>query len=258
MAEGKSLDDLRRDIDAIDDALHDLLMRRASVTDAIARTKPRVDGRIPLARAMRPAREAEIMRRAIARHSGSLPVETVVRVIREVLAASLRAQTPFRAHVLNDDHLVGLAHEYFGAGTPLSRNGDADKIVERCVKDPNVIAVLPIPGSSYPWWKALGKSGGPRVIAKLPFVDRGAEPRAYVLAAIEQEPTGDDTTLVMGDELTEHALAAAGIAARKNQPGLFETDAFVAHDDPRLAKLGAVAIGGYANPVTVRTKELAQ
>jgi len=261
MANAKPLEELRREVDAIDDALHDLLMRRAAVTDAIARTKPRTRGHIPLALAMRPAREAEIMRRFVARHTGSPPIGTVIRVIREVLAASLAAQTPVRVHVVDEPAIGDLAHAYFGAETKLIRHDTASAVVGACAGDADSIGVMPLPGNDR-WWTRLAPAGsnGPRVIAKLPFI-AGPGPTAFAIAAIEQESTGDDTTLLLADaSLSPAQLKDAGISARQVANGLFAAEGFVARNDPRLATFAThvVPIGGFANPVTIKAKELAR
>src|SRR5438270_7424679 len=60
------LEDLRSEIDQIDDALHDLLMQRAEVSGEIAKVKqardPQRQGLVP---AFRAAREAAILRRLL-------------------------------------------------------------------------------------------------------------------------------------------------------------------------------------------------
>src|SRR3546814_11677568 len=56
-----ALDDLRRQVDEIDDAIHDLLMRRAKLGESIGLVKG--DGRATL----RPEREAQILRRLASR-----------------------------------------------------------------------------------------------------------------------------------------------------------------------------------------------
>src|ERR1700730_11841719 len=79
-----TLDDLRRQIDAIDDQLHDLIMRRTEVVEAIGKEKK--DGKVPPSR---PGREAIILRRVAARHSGNFPAVALVRMWREMLAATV-------------------------------------------------------------------------------------------------------------------------------------------------------------------------
>ena len=56
---------LRARLDDLDDKMHDLLMERALVIESVARSgKPA---------AFRPGREAAILRRLLARHTGKLP-----------------------------------------------------------------------------------------------------------------------------------------------------------------------------------------
>jgi chorismate mutase / prephenate dehydratase len=270
MANAKPLEELRREVDAIDDALHDLLMRRAAVTDAIARTKPRTRGHIPLALAMRPAREAEIMRRFVARHTGSPPIGTVIRVIREVLAASLAAQTPVRVHVVNEPAIGDLAHAYFGAETKLIRHDTASAVVRACAGDADSIGVVPS-FSGEQWWSQLSAFGAksPRVIARLPFLAGDDEVLGgYAIAAIEQEPTGDDSTLLvakvpsdpkeLGAQLVAANFSTRAIVYSYDGYMLIEVGELIAHDDPRLAKLGARSIGGFANPAMAKKKEPAR
>jgi chorismate mutase-like protein len=78
-ADKPSLADLRREIDRIDDALHDLIMRRAELTAGVAASKPGGSGTV------RPAREAAILRRLVARHKGSFPRAIVARIWREII-----------------------------------------------------------------------------------------------------------------------------------------------------------------------------
>src|ERR1700689_4602781 len=78
---------LRAELDRIDNALHDLLMQRASVVEHVARSgKPA---------AFRPGREAQIITRLLARHSGHLPRQAGFRIWRELLAGTTAMQGPF-------------------------------------------------------------------------------------------------------------------------------------------------------------------
>src|SRR3978361_2219874 len=71
---------LRAELDRIDNTIHDLLMRRAEVVEHVARSgKPA---------ALRPGREASILRRLVGRHQGALPAVSVTRIWRELLAGA--------------------------------------------------------------------------------------------------------------------------------------------------------------------------
>ena len=284
--ESATLEDLRREIDGIDDALHDLLIRRANVARAVAKVKqPGADqGSGMLVPALRPAREAAILRRLLARHEGDLPPQVLVRIWREIIAASLRVQSKFHLHVYAPDAHSGfadLAHAHFGALTPIRAHTRPSMVVHACAEEPNSLGIVPIPAIEEPgpvWWTQLAAAGerGPRVVAKLPFVQDGKDGiSAYAIGSVEQEPSGDDTTLLLLEvasgvsrttlkSLLKNAglkakLLAAGRLADKNAPDevLLEVEGFVGKDDARLAKLAKAAgdaiirvapIGGYANP----------
>ncbi len=82
---------LRRRIDEIDDRLQDLLTERVSIVSRVADSKQRSGGVAP----HQPAREAEILRRLVARNNGAMPAASLVRIWRELLAATTRMQGAF-------------------------------------------------------------------------------------------------------------------------------------------------------------------
>jgi chorismate mutase/prephenate dehydratase len=75
-AAGADLPALRAELDRLDDAVHDLLMRRAEVVQQVGALG--VKGAVPL----RPGREASIVRRLLARHRGAFPAAGIVRLWR--------------------------------------------------------------------------------------------------------------------------------------------------------------------------------
>jgi chorismate mutase len=287
--ENRTLDDLRREIDQIDDVLHDLLIRRADLSHVIAQIKQPLaeKGNGALASAIRPAREAAILRRLLARHRGGLPPRVIVRIWREIIAASLRAQTKFYLHVCggqNQTAFRDLAHAYFGSLTPIRTHAKPSLVVHACAEEPNSLGIVPLPEieePGAPWWAQLASAGerGPRVIAKLPFVVDGEDvPPAYAIGAVEQEPSGDDTTLLLleivpglsrnkllsmlKDARLDAKLVAAGRLLEKSVPDelLLEVKGFIGKGDPRLPALAEAAgeaiariatIGGFANPVVL-------
>lgn len=283
----ESLEDLRREIDGIDDALHDLLMRRSEITRAIAKVKlARQTAHAGLAMAFRPSREAEILRRLLARHDGAVPKRVLARIWREIIAASLNAQSGFALHVFatgNQPQFVDLAHGHFGSFTPVKTHTRPSLVVHACAEEPSSIGVIPLPNfeeGGPAWWAQLAPAGetGPRIVAKLPFAAREDDVAAYAIGAIEQEPSGDDTTLLLLEiaptvsrTRLKSLLKRAGFEARLSASGrltdkkvpdelLLEVSGFVGRSDPRLAALSEAAgpmiariapIGGFANPIVL-------
>ncbi|ABK42703.1 chorismate mutase [Magnetococcus marinus MC-1] len=84
-----TLVELRDGIDAIDDRIHDLLMKRAELVMRVGELKGKGPAGTPF---YRPEREAQIHRRLEGRHGGPLPVEAVHRIFREIISASLNLE----------------------------------------------------------------------------------------------------------------------------------------------------------------------
>ncbi len=270
---------LRVELDHIDDALHDLLMRRAEVVERVGATKGRV--------AFRPGREADIVRRLLARHRGRLPAQVLARIWRELFAATTTMQGSYVITVCETDPtgpFAACAREHFGALTPLRVHRTPAQAIREVSAGTATAAVLPMPEESEPasaaWWTALLHRDEPRIhiVARLPFWARRPEgaPRAQalVVAAVPPDASRTDRALI-GLELAPEtsrarlatALAAAGLAARAtlvrrdaggSAQALVEVDGLVTDDDPRLAALTdvlhkPVVLGAYAVPVEGET-----
>jgi chorismate mutase-like protein len=284
MSDGNTtLEDLRGEIDAIDDAMHDLLMRRAALADRIgqAKTAAPASGK-PAAVYLRPGREAAVLRRLVRRHSGPFPVQSLVRLWREIMSSLLRLQGPFSVAVLSagDDAPPGLwdlARDYYGATTPMIACHGASQVMREVSEGRATVGVLPFPeqDETAPWWPMLIGAGPdePRVFARLPFYETAAERgalSAVAIACVAPEPTGEDRSL-LAIETTEElsrarlngALIGAGLVpvviVDEARGGvvryLAEVDDFVATTDPRLSQLAAalgaartriVTVGAYA------------
>jgi len=96
------LDEIRRQIDAIDEQLQSLISERAALARAVGETKyPEPVGLSNRPRDYyRPEREAEILRNAVARNKGPLKNEEIVRLFREIMSACLAQQEPMKVAFL--------------------------------------------------------------------------------------------------------------------------------------------------------------
>ena len=275
-----TLDTLRREIDTIDDAMHDLLMRRAALSEQIRAAKG--DGG---AAVFRPGREARILRRLVGRHQGSLPPQVVVLVWREIISAMTRLQAPFTIALYaprKAPRVIELAQAHFGSLTPLLPMGSIGLVLSAVTDGKAQLGLLPLPEEDEtPWWRGLGN--GPDalyILARLPFASVSTERSAVVVGRQAFEPSGEDRGYVIVETDREFsrarlskALEAAGFQAvgfpaeatesSGNAGGnlyLVEMDAYVAPDDPRFgpfvtkAGLGFTrirSIGGYAVPISI-------
>ncbi len=198
---------LRVEVDRIDDAVVDLLLERIAVVQRIGEVKS-TEPRAAPTLALRPAREAQIIRRLAERAGGALPAAALTRMWRELLAATTRLQTPFKVAVLADPtaaHAWPLAHDHFGALTPLVPVQTAQQGFRLIGAGEAELLVLPAPTHDSYWWQrvALTMLDSPlRIVSRLPFCagpvedDRDPPPGALVLGALPLEPSGADLTML--------------------------------------------------------------
>jgi chorismate mutase-like protein len=275
----ESLDALRARIDEIDDRVHQLLMERTAVVEAVARAKQ--NG--PRAAALRPGREAAILRRLMGLHQGAFPRGAIVRIWRELISAQLSVQTQFAVAVYMPSDAASywdLARDHFGSHTPMTAFRSIGQVVRAVTESPATVGVLPMPqeGEPDPWWRGLASRDeqAPRVFARLPFGPRGNvrgdSGDALAIGCVAPEPTGADRSLLVvesggGMSRTRlfSTLAAVGLpctffAAPEQRPeaSLVEVEGFVTDDDERLKTLveqlgdgigRALPIGAYALPL---------
>ena len=270
----KSLEDLRCEIDEIDVAMHELILRRTRVVTHIAAAKGKSGGANFV-----PGREARVLRRLLARHDGPFPRPALARIWREMISVYAAMQGPYAlvAYADGADQTCwDLARDQFGshgAMTPLSNSRD---VVARVFSGEAALGVLPIPNDDDAdcWWRALCVADAPRIVARLPFVPggnaRGGDAGAYAIARVPLDPSGNDRALlviesedairraILHDLLDSVGLRPSAIILRHEEiwMHLIEVDGFVGPDHPVLGQLEelpavsrACAIGGFAVPI---------
>jgi chorismate mutase len=195
----EALDQIRRDIDEIDDALLRLLERRFQAVAEVRAIKEKTGG--GNSSPLRPAREAEILRRLMECDTPGVPPELRYRVWRAILAASSLSQAPLHIHVsaglLNSASLRLAVREHFGAIPEMSHNGE-DSVLGSLAANPGDVAVVAVES---PWLGAymVGRAGKAHVIGCLPWKATGNPPIAFIFGFAAAEPTGADETLLITD-----------------------------------------------------------
>ena len=110
MTDKRDLEQVRADIDAIDQEIQALINRRAKCAQRVAEIK--LD-EVQAAKAQgegdaevvyyRPEREAQVLRRIIERNEGPLEGESVARVFREIMSACLALERPLQVAYLGPE-----------------------------------------------------------------------------------------------------------------------------------------------------------
>jgi chorismate mutase len=182
-----SLTDLRREIDRIDADMHALLIERGEIIDRLIAVKKTEE----TGSAFRPAREAEMMRRLVQRHHGSLPLDTAESIWRVIISTFTYVQAPFAVHAdlsAGDALMRDSARFHFGFTVPFVPHMGAASVVEAVTASKGDLGLVPafaIAGSG-PWWTALEFDSAPKIIARLPFVERADHPAAMPVFVISR------------------------------------------------------------------------
>lgn len=86
-----NLEQIRNDIDSVDQQIQELLNRRATLAEAVAKAKFASEEN-PLF--YRPEREAQVLRKVMERNQGPLSDATMARLFREIMSACLALEAP--------------------------------------------------------------------------------------------------------------------------------------------------------------------
>jgi chorismate mutase len=187
LSEAPTLADLRQEIDRIDEAMHDLLMKRGEIIDRLIRVKQTQE----TGTAFRPAREAEMMRRLVERHRGILPLDTAESIWRVIIATFTYVQAPFAVHAdlsAGEARMRDSARFHFGFTVPFVPHFGAASVVAAVSESKGDLGLVPacdVAGAGV-WWSALEFDSAPKIIARLPFVERPDHPAAAPVFVISR------------------------------------------------------------------------
>jgi chorismate mutase len=239
-----TLEGVRARIDAVDKELLRLIDERAGLAQAVAAAKRTAAGAEPPGFGLRPARETQVLRALLGRARAGAPPGLIVRIWRELMADSLKAQGPFSVAVFGGRHpvrMIELARLRFGAAPPVTLVETAEAAIA-AARPLGGVGVLPLDGGA-PWARLLAEPKL-RVFAVLPCLSAWGPPTALAVAAVEVEPSGADQTLWVTDAAQSAAKIvealgrrglAAGLLAEGGGLKLFALPGFIQPEDARLA-----------------------
>jgi chorismate mutase len=180
-----SLAELRTEIDRIDEAMHRLLLERGEIIGRLIKVKHTAES----GSAFRPAREADMMRRLVERHSGILPFDTAESIWRVIIATFTYVQAPFRVHAdisAGEPAMRDCERFHFGFTVPFVGHMGAAGVVAAVAATPGDLGLVPVNAGAAGgiWWAPLEAADAPKIIARLPFVEREDHPAGLPVFAI--------------------------------------------------------------------------
>lgn len=211
-ATADTLADLRGEIDRIDLEMHRLLMARGEIIDRLIAVKRAQGGGC----AFRPDREAQMMRALVERHSGLLPVDAVEGVWRVIVSTFTYVQANYSVHADDsggDAQMRDCARFHFGFTVPYVPHHGASAVIDAVAASKGDLGMLratgPLEGA---WWTRLVGEATPKIIARLPFVERPDHPAGlpvFIVARPAADAASRDILLyAIGVPRWSHAIPA--------------------------------------------------
>ncbi|WP_457796019.1 chorismate mutase [Methylocystis sp. S23] len=172
-----ALAELRGEIDRIDLEMHRLLMQRGEIIDRLIAVKRAQGGGC----AFRPDREAQMMRALVERHRGLLPVDAVEGVWRVIVSTFTYVQANYSVHADDsggDAQMRDSARFHFGFTVPYMPHHGAGAVIDAVAASGGDLGMLRATGAlaDGAWWVRLIGEDRPKIIARLPFVERPDHP----------------------------------------------------------------------------------
>jgi len=186
-SQAPTLTNLRKEIDRIDVAMHQLLIERGEIIDRLIAVKKSQE----TGSAFRPAREAEMMRSVVKRHKGILPLDAAEGIWRVIISTFTYVQAPFSVHAdlsAGDALMRDSARFHFGFTVPFVAHMGAAAVVAAVSVSKGDLGLVPafaVPAAGA-WWSALEFDAAPKIIARLPFVERSDHPAALPVFVISR------------------------------------------------------------------------
>lgn len=193
-----SLLDTRKKIDAIDTEIHQLLMNRAELVQNVQNAKA-LEG--PIVNAMHADREIEMFRRFSANHSGCLPLASLQRMFREMIATFSHLQCPFRVFVLKGEPLHrDTARYFYGTVIEVVECETVSEMLAQVAAPTSDIILLPADAKNLAEFaETVGQ--GCQIFARLPFWDDGEAyglelPDMFVVGHAPLKTVDNDYTVI--------------------------------------------------------------
>ena len=246
--ETPSLAELRREIDRIDEKMHGLLMERGEIINRLISVKQTQES----GSAFRPAREAEMMRRLVDRHRGILPLDTAESIWRVIISTFTYVQAPFSVHAdlsAGDAAMRDSARFHFGFTVPFVAHMGAASVVAAVSDSKGDLGLVPafIMAGTGAWWSALEFDTAPKIIARLPFVERADHPAGLPVFVVSRAAAD---TMVKEVDVWSIRVAGWSTAAAQAVGPLAETIVVPDRAFDGAALLVSVPPGGGIDQVT--------
>ncbi|HFE32120.1 MAG TPA: prephenate dehydratase [Gammaproteobacteria bacterium] len=143
------LDEIRKRIDAVDAEIQRLISERAALAQEVAQIKQaeQTDEEVVF---YRPEREAQVLRKVLARNQGPLPGEEMARLFREIMSACLALEQPLTVAFLGPEGTFtqAAALKHFGHSVRTRPQAAIDEVFREVEAGSAHFGVVPVENST--------------------------------------------------------------------------------------------------------------
>ena len=187
-----TLHNIRKQIDKIDNKIHDLIMDRAIVVEEVAKEKKKQNkDNIVI---YRPSREHEILVRLLNRHVGSFPEKILISLWRNLISAYIAIQGELS--IFYYGNIEKIVNNHFGLNIRTEKKKTVMEVLKNIKINKSHIAILPFPDIENDWWINLINFNDIFVIGSISDNFHG-KPEALILGKQEVEYSSYNTILYL-------------------------------------------------------------
>ncbi len=190
MSMNEDLNQLRNDIDCLDDEILQALEKRMKLSDRVISSKNGVA-------AFRPGREAALVRQLVAKskaHGEDLAPESILGIWRQIMAVSLSRQNGAAACAVHKMVMPVLAWHMGNTFLPVI-NDQIAPLIDAVASGQCQYALVPASDDLENLLTCLDKHHQLKVIARTPLYDLSTVPPAFIIADYLPDMSGDDISL---------------------------------------------------------------
>jgi hypothetical protein len=135
-----------------------------------------------------------MMRRLVSRHKGILPLDTVESVWRIIISTFTFVQAAYGVHADvsgGDAPMRDCCRFHFGFTVPFVPHVGIGRVIDAVAASDGDLGLVPVNAGTAAgaWWTRLAEAAAPKIIARLPFVERRDHPAGMPLFVIAKPLT---------------------------------------------------------------------
>jgi chorismate mutase len=185
------LEDLRKEIDSIDEKLLSLLIKRIKIVKKVGTLKKKSGEKFFI----RSAREADMIDVLIKKAGKNLPQNLVIDIWRKLITAANMLEQPISIFSQNPEY-EHLIREYYNSSVPIKFLKTTREVISSLKKNGSGIAIFALPPHNQDsWWEQLPESF--YVFTRIPY-QKKSKINLVAVAAKKPEKSKGDVTLVAG------------------------------------------------------------